>query len=296
LILVRLLPGVVRQNALDVLKSVHNDAVNLYASHGTAVDRLNGYLNWAVSSSQRLRTVVSADDLNRLVLTRRYWALQSLVSSAFGPVAELVSAELEERKAELEIAVHTLETQIERWSRPGVLVIPDTSFFIRHPAKLEEADFAGLLGLREAPIRVLVPIVIVDELDRLKEARGDSNVRWRAGYTVAVLDDRLKHPPGPAPLRPEDYTALSSGGMPRGEVGIEVLMDPPGHLRLPINDDEIVDRALAVQSMADQPVTIITYDTGQALRARTAGLRVHKLGTTLQDEPVEQSTRRPSRR
>jgi hypothetical protein len=26
---------------------------------------------------------------------------------------------------------------------------------------------------------------------------------------------------------------------------VEVLLDPPGHARLPINDDEIIDRALA---------------------------------------------------
>ena len=34
---------------------------------------------------------------------------------------------------------------------------------------------------------MLVPIVIVDELDRLKESK-DKWVRWRAGYTLAVLD------------------------------------------------------------------------------------------------------------
>ena len=36
---------------------------------------------------------------------------------------------------------------------------------------------------------MLVPIVIVDELDRLKESKDkDKRARWRAGYTLAVLD------------------------------------------------------------------------------------------------------------
>lgn len=53
---------------------------------------------------------------------------------------------------------------------------------------------------------------------------------------------------------------------------VELLFDPPGHRRLPINDDELVDRALAVQSLAGR----VTFDTGQASRARAAGLQVVK--------------------
>src|SRR5258708_9293467 len=98
--LVRLMPGVAQRHAVDVLSSVHTNAVNAYAAHGTVVDRLNSYLKWAVDSSRALRTVVSAADLSRLVLTRRYWALQSLITSAAGPIADLASAELDGRAAE----------------------------------------------------------------------------------------------------------------------------------------------------------------------------------------------------
>ena len=38
----------------------------------------------------------------------------------------------------------------------------------------------------QSPVTVLVPIVIVDELDGLKHSK-DKHVRWRAGYTLAVL-------------------------------------------------------------------------------------------------------------
>jgi hypothetical protein len=55
--------------------------------------------------------------------------------------------------------------------------------------------------------------------------------------------------------------------------------DRQGHVRLPIPDDEIIDRAVAAQALAGKPVTLVTYDSGQSTRGRRAGLRVRKLRT-----------------
>jgi hypothetical protein len=68
-------------------------------------------------------------------------------------------------------------------------------------------------------------------------------------------------------------------------VTIEVVLDPPGHRRLPISDDEIIDRTLAIQSLAARPVPLITYDTAQSTRARGAGLKAVKLSVPLGPEP-----------
>jgi hypothetical protein len=73
---------------------------------------------------------------------------------------------------------------------------------------------------------------------------------------------------------------------------MELLFDSPGYVRLPINDDEIVDRAVAVQRMAERPVTMLTYDTGQSTRARNAGLEVVKLTEEIGPEPDEDDSRR----
>jgi len=54
---------------------------------------------------------------------------------------------------------------------------------------------------------------------------------------------------------------------------MELVFDPPDHARQSNNDDEIVDRALAVQTLAGRPVTMVTYDKGMSLRARYAGLQ-----------------------
>jgi hypothetical protein len=58
---------------------------------------------------------------------------------------------------------------------------------------------------------------------------------------------------------------------------MNTLFDPPRHERLPINDDEIIDRAVAAQGLAGASVTLLTFDTSQAARARNAGLAVNKL-------------------
>lgn len=54
-------------------------------------------------------------------------------------------------------------------------------------------------------------------------------------------------------------------------------MDPAGHTRLPIDDDEIIDRAAAIQTLAGRTINFLTYDTGQDHRGRLAGLATTKL-------------------
>jgi predicted ribonuclease YlaK len=125
-------------------------------------------------------------------------------------------------------------------------------------------------------VHLLLPIVVIDELDNLKQSR-DKHVRWRSRQALRIIDDRLANPLAPAELQAEDYTPLDTGGIPRGQVTAEIVFDPPGHVRLPIADDEIVDCALRVQALAGRTVTVITYDTRMSTRARAGGLRAVKI-------------------
>jgi hypothetical protein len=68
-------------------------------------------------------------------------------------------------------------------------------------------------------------------------------------------------------------------------VTIEIVFAPPGHVRLPITDDEIISRILAVEPLAARNVTLVTYDTGQSTRGRTAGFRRSKLDKPAEPEP-----------
>ena len=288
-------PGVNRENLLRTLQSVYSDACNLRGGGGAArnaYERLLAYVEWTSAAVRMLGNQVSTRDLDRLVLTERYRLLAGLVgtmTSTERPVQRvlngLVSLELDERVADFEAAINALQDQMARWSALTYrhYVVPDTSFYIQHKDKLEDVDFWPLIDVWQLDVTVLVPIVIVDELDRLKESK-DKRVRWRAGYTLAVLDRLLADGADRARLRPGDGMP-GPDGLTGGEVTVELVFDPPGHVRLPGNDDEIIDRALAIEPLADRNVTLLTYDTGQSTRARSAGLQVVKLSQDIGEEP-----------
>jgi hypothetical protein len=287
------LPGADRRHLRDSLSAVCNAVFNLRAGGGPgpAQNRVAGYLEWATSTIQQLAGQVSPGDLDGLVLTPGYERLLSAAGTMPGSdvatqrvLNGMLSLELNQRVDAFDAAIKALDEQIGRWSGLGVFAVADTSFYIEHDALLEEADFRPLLEIWEDPVRLLVPIVVIDELDSLKKSK-DNHQRWRARHTLAVLDRVFASSSGPAQLAPEDFSMLGSGGLPRGEVTAELLFDPPGHARLPINDDEIIDRILAVQPLAAREVTLLTYDTGQSTRARNAGLRVRKLAQPVEGAP-----------
>ena len=270
-------PGVDRRNLLDNLRSVSGAVSNLRGGGPQgAYKRLLAYLEWTSDAVRLLSNQISSADLDRLVLTKGYERLLLGVGSMTGTEVEvqrvvngLVSTELDQRVAAFEVAVKTLNDQMNRWSMLGEFAVPDSSFYIQHSEKLEDVDFAPVVDVAGTRVHVLVPIIVVDELDALKQIK-DKHIRWRAGYTLAVLDRLFTRTTGPVRLRAEDFSARGSTGAGGGEVTIELLFDPPGHVRLPINDDEIIDRALAVKPLAARTVTLLTYDTGQAMRTRAA--------------------------
>jgi hypothetical protein len=277
-------PGVSRDNLLQTLRNVHNGLQNLHGGgSGSAQARVLSYLEWATETTRILDYLVSPADIRRLVPAADYERLLSaaaLTGTDIGTQRVLngmVSLEIDQRVQAFESTIAAVRAQIERWPLTHAFAVPDTSFYIEHEHKLEEADFQSVLGLPGMPVHVLVPIAVVDELDGLKKSK-DRDTRWRAGYTLAVLDRVLgSNPAAPGHLRAQNSAQLSGGGTTSGEVTMEIVFDPPGHVRLPISDDEIIDRILAVAPLAERKVTLLTYDTGQATRGRAAGLQVRKL-------------------
>jgi hypothetical protein len=178
--LVNPLPGVNRRHLRDALRDVHTQVFNLRG--GGVPDRYFAYLRWANNSVRALGKQISAADVDRLILTRRYWVLQSLLSN-FSSSDDLLNLELDERVMALDEACQTLDQQISLWSSRGEFVVADTSVYIQHLHKIEETDLSSLLGVRGEPIHLLVPIIVADELDGLKHAK-DKHIRWRAAYTL----------------------------------------------------------------------------------------------------------------
>lgn len=264
------------RNALEEARNAAANRIGGQSPYDTAEDRLLAYLDWATDAVQKLRYAISDADIDRLVLTRRYYALLDGAARFSGNnqarlVNGLVSLELTERAEALETAVKALDDHMDRWERYDYLIVADSSFYIQNPQRLELADLHTILGIPGMEnLHLLFPIVVLDELDKLKES-GKQRARWRAGYTLSVLDRVLDGRPV-GTLRRETAAA--------GAITMEVVLDPPGHVRLPIEDDEIVDRAVAIQRITvrrTQGMRLLTCDTGQHTRGRMAGLKVTKV-------------------
>lgn len=125
-------PGVKREDLRSLLHLLSCEVSNIRGGRN-ATGRQTAYLGWANLAVGRLRSQVSAADLDSLVLTRRYWLLQScrIDSSLVG----LVDREVEERAAAFEEALRELDRQIRDWSRDGLFVVADTTLVHRAPAE-----------------------------------------------------------------------------------------------------------------------------------------------------------------
>ncbi|MFE4459517.1 PIN domain-containing protein [Nocardia tengchongensis] len=231
--------------------------------------RFHQYLAWANEAARALRHIVRATDIDRLVLTRRYWMLQSMNcipnSPTYGLVMDLLETELSERQGVIEDAHHAIRHAANRWPPSSWYAVADTSFYMTYPKQLADIDFAELLSSRHDPVHLLIPILVLDELDGLKR---NNQTKTKARQTLKALEDTF-----PDPHRAQ---VLRAGRMddepPRGVVNVEIILDPMGHSRLPMADQELIDRAVVLQGLTGKSISFLTYDTAQRMRARAAGL------------------------
>lgn len=279
-------PGTNRDVILQALQAAHVQAGNLRggAVSAGAYSNLLNYLQWATDSAKQLRYSISDHDLTTLIFTPRYYALLGGASGGFAGTNQqalvngLVGLELEERVATFEAEITSLKALAYRWNGPVSYVVGDSSFYIHGPNLLHETDFTPHLGLAESRlVRVLFPMKVVDELDGLKRAKA-GHQRGRASVTLASLE-RVLNNDGHGMLRAVDPAKTSSTGDMLGEISVEILFDPPGHVRMDIADDEIVDRAVAAQGLSGRSdfFYFLTCDSNQYFRARRAGLKAVKV-------------------
>ncbi|MFB9836703.1 PIN domain-containing protein [Actinoallomurus acaciae] len=274
-------PGAGRKNIRQALNGVHTTAMNLQRPYGSAFEGLLTYLEWATESARTLRPQISDRDLDQLVFTDRYRLLLGSCGTLAGTAQQrlvngLVQLEVAERIEAFEAAVAALETRIGRWSQREVFVVADSSFYIQNEVKLADVDLHEVLDLpRWQFVRLLFPIVVVDELDDLKDA-SKQRARWRAAHTLGLLDEVLNG--GTHGVLHEGEHTVQDGET-RGRVNLEIVLDPPGHVRLDRPDVEIIDRTVAIQGLAGRDVRLLTCDTSQHTRGRAAGLHVTKVVT-----------------
>jgi predicted ribonuclease YlaK len=153
----------------------------------------------------------------------------------------------------------------------GRIVVADTSFFHHHPEKLDEIDLSEVLESREAPIGLVVPMVVIDELEKQKNA-SQKHIRWRSPVTLAVIErtagrSGIRQVARGRLLRPPRWRNPQRRPVARRAVRSARTQTAADQRRR----DRRTAR-LAVQLLSGKGVTFLTYDTNPTLRARHAGL------------------------
>ncbi|MFC7246936.1 PIN domain-containing protein [Catellatospora aurea] len=258
---------------------------NLRGTPGPGHLRLTAYLQWVATTARQLRPIIRTDDIDRLLFTQHYKALLELAGTKVplteqGIVNDLLALELDALETSIRNAADAVARLIERWLDPAVFIACDANFFLHHGRELgfinfhdmikEAGGYTDLVG-NQNRVNLLVPSRVIYELDKGK-THSNKEVRKKARRALITIDDWFEDPQKVHWEEPRKTTS------PWPDVfSAELLLDPIGHLPMPSPDDEIIDRILAVEPFAARRVTLITYDTNMATRARATGLKVIKL-------------------
>jgi len=257
--------------AIAVLQAQAQDAENAANNSPgrSATDMTEVYLHWAETAERQLRNALSAEDVAAIIYTDRHWVL----ARSRGDEPRLMSmalAELYEQARILNEFAAELKHQRERWrDAPGVLVVPDTNVFLRPDSKVPDIDWPVAMS-SGVDVRLVVPIIVVHELDRLKR-QGNSTTAKAARAALRWLTEVL-------PSEPTKRSAPWSSISPATTIEV-YLHDGPS--RPDDADGMIIEVTKWLRLVADRPATkLVTYDLGMRLRATSQGLAVHQLPET----------------
>jgi hypothetical protein len=262
---------------LDELRRVQKAAQDLIRNE-TTWDGVSPYKRWLEDAVGGLSLYLPRAEIDRLVRTANSWRVLALPRpvSYNDDVTGVAKRELQERVEDLQAAYDAAE-HIRHWRARGHVVVADTNVYLHHTNTFDHMDWNSLLDMYVRSfddIRLVIPLLVIDELDRSKQ--GQRDVRSRARTTLATISHLL----GGSPNGRATFGDPENG--PRKTV--ELFFDPAWHTRLPDNDDELIDRTLAIQALVGHRVRFVTGDTGAFFRARRAGLDVLQIPWASDDQ------------
>ncbi|WP_443071034.1 PIN domain-containing protein [Streptomyces sp. YIM 132580] len=171
----------------------------------------------------------------------------------------VIRREIATQMSILESPITELLRLIELSKHPGIPIVYDTNMLnhwqqpsgIVWPTVLKEA------GLRDQPVRLIVPMTVIDELDRQKYGQGDlarraaTAIRYLERTVGGSRDNRL-----PVEIR-------------KGQATLEIWPEDQKRRRGSDPDLAILDCASAIsQLLPGSRVCVLTGDMGMRLRAQ----------------------------
>lgn len=199
-------------------------------------------------------------EIDRLAMTPTFWQLQGDP----GFVMELVMFEINQLAVRLDHFATELEHEMRHWEDAGHLVVPDTNVYIHALGKdvtIAGTDWRALAELpRDSDVTVILPVTVLDELDKMKQDKFRAQARRILREISASLDGD-----GSAAIQPW--------------LRLQALVPSLDHVPLAVADNEIIDQTRQLRSRVGRGyrIRLLTCDFGMATRARMAKLEVQLL-------------------
>lgn len=259
----RLKPGVSLERAQAALR----EALNLLMNAQSGQRYESAWQTYAVAIDQALPhlAVFAEPSLADALLSPTYWHLFPI--AGIGPEANrVVYRELRTQIEALERAEAELEKLKQYAEHPGAPVVLDTNIlnWWDQPHTINWQQLFKDEGIVAPLARLVVPLVVIEELDRQKY--GDGLLAKRAATAIRYLDRKLT---GVAPGTPVELTKHATL-----EVSLDQLPHPSGvdaDLRI------LTCAADLDQLLPDAGTRVLTDDTNMRLRAAHMALRTLRL-------------------
>lgn len=242
------------------------------AGNARGGDMYAAYIAWTESAERMLANEFEADVVTALVHTPRYWLLRT-ASPDTHRLPALIDAEMEGRQRTLLRAREELQSHVRRWqAEPATLVVVDTNLFLEPDHPVDSIDWLAVADSRPG-VRLVVPLVVVHELDRLKR-QGNQTAGKLARQAIRWLARTL-------PTNPAWRSERLSGDRFR-DVTIEIAVDD-GPSRPDDADGVIIEFARQLAAISSLATKLATRDLGMYLRAQAVGVE----GLLLHADPGE---------
>jgi hypothetical protein len=255
-------PGINAESALGNVRYWRTELSNA-PSQMTSQESVATYLKAVEGIDRGLPSLLLGHDWTGALYTPAYWAIRDITDATPrpNPLIDSEVSRLGRWLTDLETELAKMADEDSRINVIAVRLVLDTSALVRAKC-FTEVDWPKYFDRK--PIRLVIPILVVDELDHLKNTGKSPKARPRLKKIRSILDG---HGRGPGDVR--------------GGVTLELLLDPINHLRFSINDQEVIRRADYLRGRPGGQLLLVTGDYTMQFISEANGIPVFFLPVEL---------------